>query len=123
MKKLANVRFESNPFKTYQFLTDIEDLKESDQLVVDTRNGLTVAQFESYSDTKKPGLTNLKWIVEKIDLERHEKRMENERRLNAIKRKMESRRKELEEIQLFALLAKEDESMKSLYEEFMELSK
>jgi predicted GTPase len=53
----------------------------------------------------------------------HQERLEKERRMNALKRKMEARRKQLEEVQIFALLAKEDESMKELFEEFLDLQK
>lgn len=122
MKKYAYVKFDENPFKSYQFLTDIEDLQAGDTVVVDTKNGLVVAKFESYNEVKKSGLASLKWIVQKVDLDSHKKRLEDERELIALKNKMESRRKELEEIQIFALLAKEDPSMKDLYEKFMTLS-
>lgn len=122
MKKFISVSFPSSPFKSYQFLTDIEGLKQGDQVVVDTKNGLSIAEVEGYEE-QKPGIKDFKWVVQKVDLSAHEERIEKQRRVNALKRKMESRRKELEEVQLYALLAKEDESMKAIFDEFIELSK
>lgn len=127
MKKFVNVNFDSSSpftspsFKSYQFATDIEDLKAGDKVVVDTRNGLTIAQVEGYSEPN-PALKDFKWVVQKIDTETHEKRLEKQRQLAAVKRKMESRRKQLEEVQIFALLAKEDPSMKELFEEYSSLA-
>jgi predicted GTPase len=123
MKKFVSVQFQDNPFKSYQFLTDIEGLQQGDLVVVDTRNGFAIAQIEGYEEIEKPGLKELKWVVQKVDLTAHQERMEKQRRLNALKRKMESRKKQLEEFQIFALLAKEDEVMKEMLEEFLELSK
>lgn len=49
-KKYVNVQFDNSPFTSYQFLTDIEDLKKSDLVVVDTKNGFQVAKVEGYAD-------------------------------------------------------------------------
>lgn len=126
MKKFVNVNFDNSPFsspsfKSYQFATDIEDLKAGDKVVVDTRNGLTIAQVEKYAEPN-PSLKEFKWVVQKIDIDKHEQRLEKQRQLAALRRKMESRRKQLEEVQIFQLLAKEDEGMKELLEEFTALS-
>lgn len=124
MKKFLSVNFPTSPFKSYQFLTDIEGLQQGDQVVVDTKNGFVIAEVEGYEE-QNPAIkiTDFKWVVQKVDLTAHQERIEKQRRVNAIKRKMESRRKDLEEIQLFALLAKDDPSMKELFDEFVELSK
>lgn len=122
-KKYADVQFDNAPFsKLYQFLTDIEDLKSGDKVVVDTKNGLTIATVDSIGDNPNPGIKAFKWVVQKVDLSAHEARIERERQLAALTRKMQARKQELQEIQIFALLAKEDDAMRQMLEEFKSLS-
>lgn len=127
-RKYASVQFEKinfnpNPLqKVYQFSTDIDDLKKGDCLVVDTVNGPTVAYFVEYNDLPKFDSNKLKWVIQKIDMVSHDQRLQNEKRLNTIRDKMENRRKQLEEIQIFKILAKEDKDMEKLLNEYNELS-
>lgn len=101
----------------------MEDLKKGNKVVVDTVNGLAIAEVEKYVDFPKGDVPASKWIVQKIDTTSHELRLQNERRMNGLKRKMESRRKQLEEFQIYQLLAKEDPEMQAMLEEFDSLSK
>ncbi|PHA62822.1 hypothetical protein [Bacillus wiedmannii] len=121
-RKIIAVQFIGSPFKSYNFLTDIEDLKKGEKVVVDTVNGLAIAEVEKYVEYPTGKVPASKWIVQKIDTASHEKRLENERYMNGLKLKMESRRKQLEEIQIYQLLAKEDPEMKAILEEYNSLS-
>lgn len=127
-KRYANVQFEKiNPnlkyqLKSYQFATDIDGLKQGDCLVVDTANGPTVAYFIEYSDIPKFEANKYKWVIQLVDMGNHSLRLQNEKRLNNILGKMEVRRKELEEIRIFQILAKEDKDMEKLLNEYNELS-
>jgi hypothetical protein len=124
MKKFIEVRFQNDSsFKTYHFLTDIEGLVANDQVVVDTANGYAIAIVEKYIDIPKPGIKQFKWVIQQIDFTSHAERIEKERRMAALKRKMESRRAQLQEIEIFALLSKDDPGMKDMFDEFLELSK
>lgn len=129
MKKLiAKVNFElaegGNPFntaKSYSFLTDIEDLEKNDIVVVDTVNGLVLARFLSYNelaDTTK----STKWIIQKVDLTAHKKRLEDARQVEILKKKMEDRRKKAQEIEIYAILAKEDPEMQAMLDQFKQLN-
>ncbi|PHE70544.1 hypothetical protein [Bacillus wiedmannii] len=122
-RKIIAVQFIGTPFKSYNFLTDMEDLKKGEKVVVDTVNGLAIAEVEKYVEYPTGKVPASKWIVQKIDTTSHEKRLENERLMNGLKLKMESRRKQLEEIQIYQLLAKEDPEMKAILEEYNSLSK
>lgn len=129
MKKLiAKVNFElaegGNPFntaKSYQFFTEIEDLEKNDILVVDTVNGLVLARFLGYNelaDTTK----SLKWVIQKVDLSTHNKRIEDAKQIEILKRKMDERRKKAQEIEIYAILAKEDPEMQAMLDQFKELN-
>src|SRR5699024_6514585 len=113
------VFFDENPFKSYQFLTDIQDLERGEEVVVDTRNGLKVATVEGYGERNHSIPMNImKWVVQRIDLDAHKLRLEKEARREELRLKLEERRKEIEEIQIYELLAKEDPSMKEILDEF-----
>lgn len=126
-KKIAVVifpntdRYSSSFGKRYNFVTDIEDLNQGDTVVVDTVNGLGIAQFEKYDElgfgeTGKKQPT--KWIVQKVDLDAHDKRIEAALKLKKLEAMMEKKRKEAEKIQIYSILAKEDPEMAKLLEEY-----
>lgn len=123
MKKYASVRFdELHDFgrsKQYQFVTDIQDLKIGDVVVVHTDNGYKTAFFIKYDETSV--FENPKWMVQKVDTDSHKVKLERERKAKFIKKKMQERRAKLEEIQVYKILAKEDEDMKQLLQEYNEI--
>lgn len=107
--------------KKYNFLTDIQGLKVGDKLVVDTQNGVTIAEFVAY-DALGFGETGVKtptkWIIQKIDMEAHEVRIKAAKDLEKLKVQMEARRKQAEEISIYRILAKEDPEMAKLLTEY-----
>ena len=107
--------------KKYNFLTDIQGLKVGDKLVVDTQNGITIAEFVAY-DALGFGETGVKaptkWIIQKVDMEAHEARVKAAKDLEKLKVQMEARRKQAEEISIYRILAKEDPEMAKLLEEY-----
>lgn len=123
MKKYASVRFdELHDFgrsKQYQFVTDIQDLKIGDVVVVHTANGYKTAFFIKYDETSV--FENPKWIVQKVDTDSHKVKLERERKAKLIKKKMQERRAKLEEIQVYKILAKEDPEMMRLLQEYDEI--
>lgn len=126
MKKYVSVQFypnssNDNYTKTYQFLTDIDNLALGDAVVVDTQKGLTIAYVVGYDELSKINDNNIKWVVQKIDLEKYNSILVREEKIKELKQKMEVRRKKLEEIQIFEILAKEDPDMKLLLDEFNEI--
>ena len=72
--KTVEVKFEGSYGKTYNYLTDLENLKLGDKVIVDSSNGLGIANVIQYTD--KTDSTWNSWIVQKIDLEAHEERKE-----------------------------------------------
>ena len=105
--------------KQYQFVTDIQDLKLGDIVVVHTANGYKTAFFIKYDETSV--FENPKWIVQKVDTDSHKVKLERERKSIIIKKKMEERRAKLEAIQVYKILAKEDPEMMRLLQEYDEI--
>ena len=65
--KVALVEFPRSSFgQLYSYLTDIEDLKENDLVLVQTRTSYSVAIFKEYTD--KPSYVNVAnaWIVKNL---------------------------------------------------------
>ena len=78
LEKIALVKFKNNSaaeHMEYSYLTDIEDLKEDDVVVVPTNNSYSIGYFSRYSDNKQHIKNATKCIVQKVDIEGFESRM------------------------------------------------
>lgn len=65
--KVALVEFPRSSFgQLYSYLTDIENMKENDLVLVQTRTSYSVAIFKEYTD--KPSYVNVAnaWIVKNL---------------------------------------------------------
>jgi len=104
--------------KHCEFKTDLEDLKENDWVICDSVNGMLLGQVQemvTYSTRAT------KWIIQKVDLEDHERRIKLEKRKAVIKRKMDIKKKEIEEAAIYKMLAEKDEDMAQLLKEYEEM--
>jgi hypothetical protein len=59
----------------YSYLTDIENLKEGDVVVVPTNNFYSIGVFSRYSSNKQHIKNASKWIIEKVGIEAYETKM------------------------------------------------
>lgn len=123
-KTVARITFPGTTYsaeKKYNFQTSILDLEHGDKVVVDTVNGLVIAEFDSYDDLGF-GETGIKvpskWVVQKIDVTAHNTRVEAQIKLEKIKAMMEARRKKSEEITVYKILAQQDPEMQKLLDEY-----
>ena len=128
MKRYVDINFHKKEeresyTKNYQFLTDIQNLIEEDVVVVDTANGLQIGYVIGYDEVSKFDGNNVKWVVQRVDLENHKINLERQEKLKVLKHKMENRRKKLEEIQIYEILSREDPDMKDLLDEFNKMNK
>lgn len=74
--KVALIKFKGYQEQMeYSYLTDIDNLKEGDVLVVPTNNSYSIGYFSRYSDNKHHIKNASKWIVEKVDIESYEAKM------------------------------------------------
>jgi hypothetical protein len=119
MVKVASVKYlDNNSYgQSYDFFTDIEDLKIGDTVVVDSKYGLGLAKVELVMQQPQCTKDN-KWVVQKVDLTAHEARLVKAQKLADIKRKMESRRKKLEEKAIYKMMAETDPEMAALLAEY-----
>lgn len=75
-KEVALVKFKGfHEFMEYSYLTDIEDLKEGDVVVVPTNDFYSIGVFSRYSSNKQYIKNATKCIVEKVDIEAYETKM------------------------------------------------
>ena len=128
MKRYVSINFYKKEERksytiNYQFLTDIQNLIEEDVVVVDTASGLQIGYVIGYDEVSRFDDNNVKWVVQRIDLENHKINLERQEKLRILKQKMENRRKKLEEIQIYEILSKEDPDMKDLLDEFNKMNK
>lgn len=122
MKRLeCRVKFDKdngwNTPKKYSYLTDIEDLKEGDPVVVDANGKYVIAYFHDYEAT---GI-GTKWLIQKVDRDKHKELIAQEqayqvkeKERQAIKNQMIARKNKLEEEAIFKLLAETDPIMAEL---------
>lgn len=87
----------------------------------DSTPGLGVAKVTSIQDDPSPKAT--RWIVQKVDLDAHERRIAKDKALSAIKKKMEVRGQKMEETAVYEVLAREDEGMRELLAEYKMLTR
>jgi len=105
------VEFASTPYKSYHFRTDLL-LRVGDQVVVDTVNGFAVAEVKGF---KEDSAMATKWVVQKIDINEHERRLERIRQVDSLKRELESRRKAVEAEAIHVLMSNMDPEYAKAY--------
>lgn len=119
--------------KKYYFLTNIQGLQKGDKLVVHTIQGLVVASFIEYVTQDKLediGMKPEKWVIQKINLTEHNKRMEEEEkrkekkaRLLALQKELENKRKSVETMLIYEVLAEKDGVFAETLNEYKQLLK
>lgn len=106
---------ESCHYKPYYYLTDMENLREGDLIVVTARNKFELAYFDKYCDFEET--ENTKWIIDKVDLYYHNKRTEKAKEIKKIKEELEKERRLTEDIVIYKMLAESNPYIKNLLEE------
>jgi len=120
--KLINVRFNSEySSKVYQFKTDYTDLAKGDKVVVDTVNGLAIAEVVEYAEQIQTN-KNLKWIVSFIDTDHHKARLKKEKELIEIKKQLDERKSLVEKQLIDNYLAQVDPIYSQLLYNYKRLS-
>jgi hypothetical protein len=119
--KVVGVVFTTGTSSTvYSFSTDIDNLGIGDYVVVDTANGIALAKIATF----EPAYDKItKMVICKVDLTAHNARLAKAKGLETIKKKMDDRRKKLEEVEIYELLATKDSTMKDLLDDYNNLLK
>ena len=74
--QIALIKFKGySEHMEYSYLTDIENLKEGDVVVVPTNSFYSIGVFSRYSSNKQHIKNASKRIIEKVDIEAYETKM------------------------------------------------
>lgn len=117
MNQFVSITFDNNEYgKEYMFRNDIPDLTIGDKVVLDTQRGFSVGTVMGFEEHEPDHIKVGKFVVQKIDTHSHSERLRNFAYVQEIKGKLEARRKQLEDDNIYALLAQQDNEMKTLLE-------
>lgn len=72
-KRIVQIAFAGNFEKLYDYFTDIPNLESGEPVVCPTNIGFTVGKVVKYIEKSTKAE---KWIVQRVDVEGHKKRME-----------------------------------------------
>lgn len=118
MDKIIGVKLANG--NVYGFRCYDDNVDVCDFVVVDTKNGLLVGEVMNLSHTIPKGV-EIKEVVSKVDFTEFNERAYKRKKLNEIKTKMDARVKELQDIAVYEMLAKEDTELASMLSKLKEL--
>lgn len=98
--------------KEYHYLTLIEDLKEEDLVVVETRHGYAVAEFAGYIDDL--AVNSSAYIVQKVDVTGLNAEKDRQNKIARLKQEIDQKAKEALQRKKLNELAEEDADLKVL---------
>lgn len=119
---VADVQFlkDDVAFRTFEYANYDPDLKAGDVCVVmSAHHGMGLAEVVDIKETPSGDL--FREIVCKVDTSAYDNRVEMRRKTAELKEKMQERAKQLQDIALYQMLAKEDPAMQELLEQFKAL--
>lgn len=111
VKVLLGENSRSMSAKEYDFWTNIPDLKKGDLVACDTVNGIVLGSVIGYA---VQSIKVNRWVVSKINTRTHEMRIAREKEIAEVKRMMAARRKKLEDIHIYEMMARTDTEMAEL---------
>ena len=119
---IAKIRFiDGNNSSTYEYANFDPSLKEGDMCVVKSaHNGLGVATVVEIIN--RTDIQTLREVVAKVDTEAYDLRVANRAKMAELKSKMKERAKQLQDIALYQMLAKDDPDMAALLNEYQSIS-
>lgn len=122
-KRLIGVKFDNTPIaKEYVFASFI-DVHIGDAVVVDTQNGFTIGTVSGLDKTLPKGVASvLREVVDIIDFSAFYARKEKAEKIKTLKKEMDERVKELQDIAVYELLAEKDEELGRMLKELRELT-
>lgn len=118
---IIGVKFKNNP-KQYAF-NCYEELQVGDLVVVDTQYGFSIGEVSELNITISNNLPlgELREVVNKVDTTAFFERKARAERMKELKKKMDKRVKELQNIAVYEVLAKEDPDLADMLAEFKSL--
>lgn len=105
----------------YSYMTDITTLKKDDIVVVDSCYGLGLGKFVRYTESIPMREKANKWIIQRVDTEAHEKRIERMEKQTTIINEMRKLKDTALELEIFSKLAESNPLMKDLLDKYNSL--
>lgn len=103
--------------QVYHYLTDIDTIKVGDKVIVDSPSDGYVAVRVDVIHLNTHVAKATKYIVNTIDDTKYKARIEADKRRAEIIKKLDKKRKELEEVAIYQWLASQDDEAASLLNE------
>lgn len=119
----VEVAFLDNPNTTYPYACFDSEVKENDLVVVQTgHHGLAIVKVVSIPEGEhKREVQFNREVVCRVDTSKYEARVEARKKSAELKRAMEKRMREAQELALYEMLAKEDPTLKAMLDEYKSL--
>lgn len=121
MKKIAKVKFVGE-IKLYDFFIAEDVAKVNDSVVCDTARGYSVGvirEIKEVADNFSGRAT--KWIVCKVDLEKHMQRIQREEYARTLRATLAAKQRQFEAKRLYSIMAEEDPEVASMLIQLKEL--
>lgn len=115
---VARVSFPGTPGRRYDFITDVPGLQVRDKVVVESVQGLGVAIVVEVLATSPDAKS---WVIQKIDLDAHNKKVQRYARLTSLEKRMLDHLKTHGMREQYEALAKTDEVMAHMLVQYDEL--
>jgi hypothetical protein len=120
---VIGVKYDDNPYSTeydFKYECEVIDIGIGDKVVVESRLGLGIATVKTVIrlavGEKYEKATA--WVVTKVDMTAHENRKRRAKEAEKLKRKLEERRKQLEDSYVYKLLAQNDPEFAQLLRDY-----
>ena len=108
--------------KKYSYFTDIKDLKEGEEVVVETRYGTQIAVFMGYVEPNTVAADKAtSWIIQKVDFSKVYERKIKLDRLQEIRKIFMEKKAVFEERHMFEIIANTNDDMYALLKEYDKL--
>lgn len=124
---IIGVKYDDNIYgKEYDFKYECEviDIKVGDKVIVESRNGLGIATVKTVIrlavGEKYEKATA--WVVQKVDMEAHNRRKFREKEAKKLKRKLDERRQQVEESIVYNMLAQSDPEFAKMLSDYARLT-
>lgn len=111
--KTVNCRYlEDCVGRTYSFMTQLNEVKAGDRMIVESSNGLGIVEVVSVDESSSPRAT--RWAFQFVDELSLSSLQAASKRVREIKAKMAEKAKRLDERAKYVAMAQTDEEMKAL---------
>lgn len=127
--RVVSVKFKGTNSVIYNsreyFYFTFFDVEEGDLVVVDTStNGISVAKVHNNNVTDPADIKKAtKYLVQKIEMEEYQKRVDDLKSLKELKSKMDAKVKELQDVAIYKMLAKEDAELANMLQAYESMTK